>query len=285
MLPLIILDFRVLVYKIYHTLEANKDKLSTYSEKQANGQALEVVFNQTLENVIVSNWHIILNRGVDFLDSFPHTLAVVDDHPTTKGYWRKDFFPEYKAGRPDKPREYNSITNLGIRILENPKSPYIYLRKERFEADDWAGALVYHKELHPDPTIQNRQVYLYTVDTDWLQLASDSVTWCDTGGYAPRKRTPKEAIEWTKRRLKVDITEPSEIALIKAIQGDKSDNLPPNTPLDLIDLRNPYYAHNLRYQVPTTLESALTSNYDSRRLDNLNKARDFLISNDLPIVY
>jgi hypothetical protein len=58
------------------------------------------------------------------------------------------------------------------------------------------------------------------------------------GPWEPLKRDEQGVKDWTKKRLKTSINNPQDLVAIKCLQGDKSDNLPPGTPPDLIDLLN-----------------------------------------------
>jgi hypothetical protein len=152
------------------------------------------------------------------------------------GYWRtrecKRLGIDYKAGRKEKSATWNVINErflsrcnqLGVPILSFPL----------FEADDVASLVV------KVATENFVGVDLFTVDTDWLGLVSDSVKWLNMAHWSPRLRNNVESIsEWSEARLGVKISAPEEIWEVKSIQGDKSDNLPPGTPLGLISLIEP----------------------------------------------
>lgn len=229
--PLLILDYRVLVWKV-------KGVIEKHNPEDFEDQG-------TLDNFIRASWAYLINSGITFL-SRSYTLVIVDD---SKPYWREDYLKPYgivyKGGRPEKTAIYDKIAETGLNYITAPKSPYYYFSKRGYEADDWAGQFCKLKKLleEQDSTSNGakRLILLHTLDTDWLQLVSDSVLWVNTAHWLPKIRGNKEAIEWAKKRLRVSINKAHDIARIKSIQGDKSDNLPPNSPLEVIDLLNPAY--------------------------------------------
>jgi len=81
---------------------------------------------------------------------------------------------------------------------------------------------------------------LATVDSDWMGLISPRTMWFCLKGYEPRVRHSEESINgWATRRLKTALTHPSQLWDVKSTQGDKSDNLPAGSPLDVISLLEP----------------------------------------------
>jgi len=164
-------------------------------------------------------WQSILTRD-------PHIVLLVDSKP----YWRTLLYPEYKAGRTSAPLESELIesgTTLGLPTL----------CKEGLEADDWAGLLCHYKTINKVPGV----LRLLTVDTDWLQLVSDEdgIEWENFGRHTPGLRRNQEVIEWAFRIHKVWIPHPSYVGNLKRVMGDKSDNIPPNHPEPLTELKGP----------------------------------------------
>jgi len=169
---------------------------------------------------------------------FPSTNIVLAlDMKVDGGYWRheylKDFGINYKAGRKEKRKRWFKIADvftdtaaaLGVPIIGFPG----------YEADDVAALIAW---LHPN-------VDLFTVDTDWLQLVDTgrNTRWLNSARWAPRLRDNIDAINtWGKLgKLKY----PRQIIDIKVEEGDKSDNLPPGSPREVIDLMNPPDEFNL----------------------------------------
>lgn len=270
---LVVTDYRVICFKILGAFDA------------------QLVPEKDFEDYIKACWAIILNRGNDTVEWTPHTLLIVDDNNSEEHpYWRKELFPEYKANRSPKPDHWKSIAQIGLEYINKPKCSFYYLSKQGYEADDFAGALVgikrMEQSLNGDPIIANRPIDLYTVDSDWLQLVGDGVLWHNTAHWLPRIRGIPEAIEWTKKRLRVDITHPSQIVDVKMLQGDKSDNLPPNSPAYLIDLINIHPDYNLlnHADIKKQLYNILSDLKPNVNLSHLEKAREWCLSKGYPLV-
>lgn len=163
-------------------------------------------------------WEGVLSQYVDY------DIVVVSD---IKPYWRKLFYSDYKANRPKSKKEnFALVEDIGRDFCPN------ILEMEGLEADDWAGLIVrYHNLKGTRPKVELR-----TVDTDWLQLVSNTVTWSNYGYHQPQYRGIQEAIDWTYNKLNVLIQNPSEIARVKYLLGDPVDNIPPELPTDLVAL-------------------------------------------------
>ncbi len=263
--PITIVDFRVMSWKIYSFISS-----------------LSIENDKVFKNVVKSLWVNILNRGPDCMDYFESTVIVVDDDGNTKPYWRKDVFPDYKQNRKQKPDLLGTISSIGLEYVTNPKNLIHYISYPGFEADDLAGALVLCKRLYEN-TKYNRHIYLYTVDSDWMQLVSNGVTWINSGPWEPRIRSTQETIKWTKKRLKRDIQAPSEIVQIKSEQGDNSDNLPPNCDPGLIDLVNPLYKTYHFELLWNRIKRAYLDPHPSNQIHHLEKAKQYLTSKGIGV--
>jgi hypothetical protein len=108
-----------------------------------------------------------------------------------------------------------------------------------YEADDLAAAVV---------ATADRPVYLITIDTDWMQLVSDQVTWVCVKGHPPGVRSLANFSIWFDRKLEkagkkireqLDTSNPKDIVTWKVLAGDSSDNLPKGTPRHMFDLLEP----------------------------------------------
>lgn len=151
----------------------------------------------------------------------------------------------YKDGR-EKPwyimKAFNTTKKLMLEAAA--RNGFAVLSVHGYEADDLAAALVMTNRMLPKD--QQNKIVLATVDTDWMGLIDDNTTWFCTYGYNPRVRYTMAHINgWAERRLKTTLTCPSDIWRVKTIQGDKSDNLPPGSPLEVIDLTQPPMEHRL----------------------------------------
>lgn len=108
-----------------------------------------------------------------------------------------------------------------------------------YEADDMASLVV---RACPD-----EEIVLLTIDSDWLGLCNDKVTWVCAIGYPPRVRFMADGSlnAWAAKRLKATVESPRDIWALKAAQGDPSDNLPSGSPLGVIDLLEPVPEYDL----------------------------------------
>lgn len=162
-----------------------------------------------------------------------HDIVVLSDQ---KPYWRTQVYPEYKGNRPKyKDDNFDRVESIGRDIVPN------MLELEGLEADDWAGILVmHHRQQSTRPEVELR-----TVDTDWLQLVSDTVIWSNYGRHLPQYRGTAEAIDWTYDRLGVFITGAEGIARVKYRLGDQTDNIPPKHSTDLVSLQGEAWMNGL----------------------------------------
>lgn len=278
--PLVVVDFRVFVYDILHkfqTISDNRDK-------------------RTQKNWLKAAWAIYLNRGNTALPYFDHTVVICNDSPP---YWRNQYlkdrgFPEYKAGRPSKPGTWYQVAEEGKNYIFSKNSPFLYLEKEGYEADDLAGAIV---RSHP-----KRTVILHTIDTDWLGLAKTSnnqdrnsqiyepqdeiqCIWANLAQWMPRLRGESEAISYVNRKLKSVISEPRQIWDVKVLKGDKADNLIPGSPLEVIDLESPPSKFDLLNNSETKkeIEEVANSPIKNSNFEHLQKGKEWFVNNGFPV--
>lgn len=262
MLPLQVVDYRVAVYVI---LDSFKAVHKSYDEK-------------TQESWLKAVWAIMLNRGFTGLPYIPHTCVVVDD---SSPYWKAEYvykfwstlgtpeekIPLYKAGRPSKDQVWYMVNEVGKRYVCAKNSPIFYLSFDSYEADDIAATLVRMNQA------LNRRIYLHTIDSDWLGLVNEEVHWCGMTHYTPRYRRTPEALAWAKKRLNSVIDTPRQIWDVKQLKGDKSDNLPGGSPLEVIDLLAPPSAFDLtKHLGSSSIKEALHCPAQSTRLDHLHAA-------------
>lgn len=258
MLPLVIYDFKVLCHNVLHETKGIDPRYQI--------------------DCIKLYWAYLFFRGPIRTKFFTHKTVIVDDGGTEDfPYWRKSFNPDYKAGRRPKTDLFYRVVEYGLQVSEKLNIDYYNI--PAYEADDLAGHMVKIKRLHQSfdssSELANRVFYLLTVDSDWLQLTGNGVYWINTGPWEPIVRGVPETIQWTKKRLKKDITHPQEIVAVKAIQGDKSDNLPPGCDPSLIDLVNPPKGYNLNdhpvaYQMRQSLMDE-TVTVDFNKAEGANK--------------
>lgn len=159
----------------------------------------------------------------------------------------------YKAGRKAATQEfltskdsvYSTIDRKGWHVAGFPA----------YEADDLMSTLVVLNELRSEPY----NILLVTIDTDIMGLVSPHCQWYCMHGYSPRFRHNLDVcnewfLNWLDRKANQAVKNslihmgsplvnglgiPSDIWTVKHLTGDKSDNLPPGTPLDAINLLAP----------------------------------------------
>lgn len=141
----------------------------------------------------------------------------------------------YKGGR-------KLPTNLMKTVREDfyalaDRKGWKVLSKQGYEADDNAAGLKVVNEQLGEP----RDLLLVTIDSDLTGLISDHLAWFCAVGYEPRVRYDLASLNYWATNVKkwVPFDEPRGIWDLKAAEGDRSDNLPPNTPLEVIDLLDP----------------------------------------------
>ncbi|RKQ29911.1 DNA polymerase I [Oceanobacillus halophilus] len=139
-----------------------------------------------------------------------HLLVAFDAGKTT---FRHDTYKEYKGGRQKTPPELSEQFPVLKELLDAFQIKHYQL--EQYEADDIIGTLsLKGKEDGYDVTV-------ISGDKDMLQLVSDKVTVSVTkkGISDVEKYTPGHLLE------KMEVT-PDQIVDLKALMGDKSDNIP-----------------------------------------------------------
>ncbi len=136
-----------------------------------------------------------------------HFAVAFDVHAPT---FRHKMYEAYKAGRKPMPEDLavqfplvkEVLSLMGIRICE----------MAGHEADDVIGTLA---KKFPLPT------YIYTGDRDAYQLVDATTTVCFT------RKGVSDLLELTEGNFKDEIgITPSQIVHLKALMGDKSDNIP-----------------------------------------------------------
>ena len=110
-------------------------------------------------------FNMIRRYNLEHRDQFGETVICFD----SKGNWRKDTFPQYKANR-KKDRDGSDINWTQIfdvigEVKENMKeySPYRCIEIERCEADDIIGTIC-EKQMTPEP------ILIVSPDRDFVQL-------------------------------------------------------------------------------------------------------------------
>jgi hypothetical protein len=249
--PLVVLDFMVASWGIFNHIQ---DVQHLYSP-------------ELLQKMIKALWVVKINRGPDMLPEHDYRIVVVSDKrfEDSGTYWRgvevlKDERMEivweeycekkgvdvreqavgYKGNRRDKDDNFYQVVEIG---WEYATSYFPCFKQEGFEADDWAGA-IYRISRDKKGVCQDRQILLSTIDRDWSGLVDESqkIYWANTRYPGPKERIQErlagedQVLLHTEMKLGVKINHPKEIFHAKHEQGELSDNLPPGSPIEYIDL-------------------------------------------------
>ncbi len=152
--------------------------------------------------------HMILNSvrmyRSKFIDEYGEVVLAYD----SRHYWRKDYFPEYKASRKKGRETDNKDWDKIFQVLNNIKSelktifPYKFLEVYGAEADDIIATLC--------KKYQNEKVMIVSGDKDFIQLQKyDNVK-----QYSP-----------TQKKFINDIN-PYTYIQEHVLRGDKGDGVP-----------------------------------------------------------
>ncbi len=141
-------------------------------------------------------------------DKKPTYFAVAFDlHAPT---FRHKMYADYKAGRKSMPEELAVQMPILKDVLRAMQIKTLEL--EGYEADDLLGTMAKKFDV---------QTYIYTGDRDAYQLVDDTTNVCYT------RKGVSDILELSKENFfdEIGLT-PSQIIDLKALMGDKSDNIP-----------------------------------------------------------
>jgi hypothetical protein len=168
--------------------------------------------NQIDENLIR---HMVLNsiRGYNtkFKDKYGDIVICTDD----KKYWRRDFFPYYKAGR-KKDREaspfdwtliFETLNKVRDELKEN--MPYRVVQVDKTEADDVIATLC-HKFGVQLKNATTENILILSSDKDFMQLQK----FANVEQFSPMG----------KKFLRCD--DPEKFLREHILKGDRSDGIP-----------------------------------------------------------
>ena len=190
---LILIDGHALVHRAHHAM---RDPLTV----QATGE-------------VVSGVYGFLNMFLRTLDEWNPTHCIVTFDVSAPTF-RHEAFTEYKAHRPPTPPELRPQFDRVRQFMEAFNVPVFEMAG--YEADDILGTLGAQAEA------QHLDTLILTGDSDILQLVSPSVRVLLDSGR--RQRASAYDIAGVKERY--DGLGPKHVAEIKALEGDKSDNIP-----------------------------------------------------------
>jgi len=158
--------------------------------------------------------HMILNIIRTHLKNFRKDYGEVVLCSDNRKYWRKEFFPFYKAGR-KKSREksdldwhliFDMLAKFKVELKEN--FPYKVIDVEGAEADDIIGTLVPRHIMHED-------ILIISSDGDFLQLQQ----------YNGRSQYKVKQYNPAQKKFLVSENPLNELKE-KIIKGDKGDGIP-----------------------------------------------------------
>lgn len=141
-------------------------------------------------------------------------------------YWRHHLIADYKGTRGVKPPEFTIIKSELRGLL--PIFEY-----EEWESDDLIAEAVRVR----NGAGSQRHIYISSIDNDLSQLVCERTTFATQ--WEPRLRGPKEVLEYIEKKNKVVLRSVAHFPLLKAIIGDKGDNLAPGCGLAVVDLIEP----------------------------------------------
>ena len=189
---LILIDGHALVHRAHHAM---RDPLTV----QSTGE-------------VVSGVYGFLNMFLRAIEEWKPTHCIVTFDVSAPTF-RHEAFKEYKAHRPPTPPELRDQFGRVKQFMKAFNVPVFEMAG--FEADDILGTLGAQAEGEHLDTL------ILTGDSDILQLVSPSVrVLLDSG------RQRANAYDIAKVKERYDGLGPEYVASIKALEGDKSDNIP-----------------------------------------------------------
>jgi DNA polymerase-1 len=189
---LLLLDGHSLAYRAFYALREVDMSTTT-------GQPTNAVFGFT---------SMLINL---MRDEEPTHVGVAFD--VSRATFRRDAYPEYKAGRSETPDDFRGQVDLIRKVLDALNIPSMAVAN--YEADDVIATLTKQAEA------QGMRVLICTGDRDALQLVDDKVTVLyPRRGVSDMTRFTPEAVQ-----EKYDLS-PAQYPDFAALRGDPSDNLP-----------------------------------------------------------
>jgi hypothetical protein len=168
--------------------------------------------NVKLEESLIR--HMILNIIRSHLKNFRKEYGEVVLCSDNRKYWRKEFFPFYKAGRKKSRKNsdldwhliFDMLAKFKVELKEN--FPYKVIDVEGAEADDIIGTLVPRHIMHEN-------ILIISSDGDFLQLQM----------YNGRSKYSVKQYNPTQKKFLIS-ENPLDELKEKIITGDKGDGIP-----------------------------------------------------------
>ncbi len=191
---LVLIDGHALAFRAFFALESADLRTSQGEPTYAVFGFLQILFTM-------------------FDELHPEYVVVAFDVGRT---FRNDMYAEYKAGRREPPEEFRPQLATIQRVIEAFNIP-IYTA-QGYEADDVIGTLA------RQATAAGLHTIILTGDTDVLQLVDEHVHVLLANPYG--KRTTTTLYDLEQVRAKYKGLHPHQLADLRGLKGDKSDNLP-----------------------------------------------------------
>ena len=207
----------MLKHKCYNRVMENKKKLLLIDGSSVAFRAFFALYNEIdrfknasgLHTNAIFGFQLMLSHLLERIQP-SHVLVAFDAGKTT---FRTEMFQDYKGGRAKTPDEFREQFPFIRQLLD--VSGIRHYELERYEADDIIGTLA--KQAEAD----GFQVVIVSGDKDLIQLADEN-----TVVEISRKGVAEfEAYTPAYLQEKMGIT-PAQFIDLKALMGDKSDNIP-----------------------------------------------------------
>ena len=147
----------------------------------------------------------LMRDSVDDIE--PTHLAVIFDYSGKS--FRNDFYPDYKAHRPDPPEDLRPQFGLIRQAVDAFNVPCV--EQEGYEADDLIATYARQAEA------AGAKVTIIASDKDLMQLVSDKIIMFDT------MKDKRIALDEVKEKFGVA---PEKVVDVQALAGDSTDNIP-----------------------------------------------------------
>lgn len=239
-------------------------------------RAFYATYDGDVRNIMKTSKGVYTNALYAFINIFnkikeqehSHILVAFD---TNKPTLRHEMFQDYKKGRKEAPAELISQFELVYNYLDTIGCSYY--KKAGFEADDIIGTLA-------KKAIDFESVNIYSSDRDLIQLIDDKIK------VYLLKSGMKEVLVFDRKKIKekyqLDV---EQLIDLKALMGDKSDNIPgvfgigektaTNLLIEYNNLDNIYNnIENLKAGVKNKLLTNKENAYLSKELGTINTNSD-----------
>ena len=160
-------------------------------------------------NSVIPGFMSMVNKVID--EHRPSGVVVAFDPPPPT--FRHELYPRYKANRPEPPDEFLDECYVLERRLRISGVPVC--KVEGFEADDVIGTLT------SETSSRGIGSLVYTCDLDLLQIVD-----VNTQVSVFSQHWPTRTFDLESAKTRFNGLDPINIPDLKALMGDRSDNLP-----------------------------------------------------------